>query len=622
MWYLGVFITLAGAVLANVGLNVQKLAFRKESERAASQGLPTLAGGEGVVAEAGGSGTKSRPPWKLPLWYLGLLLFAIGNLADFFALKFAAQSLVTALGGVSILCNTVVAPLMNHEPVGIRDYISALLIVAGVTLVILFSYHADVAYSICELLALYRRPAAIVLLSAIGVTVISLFIFIKIMEPRRLSGHREREEHEVSEGVYDEVVQVTDEKKDSAEMMSSQGRREDTSEKHGSSDSKRGFLDENVLSVSEIDCPVLSRTNDSSASDSPPPEYCIATPPPTPPSSSPTVVPVSPASSLTIAPIKDVQLFTPRKSSSIRSVSSSHATISVRNSLAVGSLDEGIPTSGPETCLNDRAFSAFQEVDTEKGKTGSRATGGGGLERPDVRMAADDLEMGQTDDEHLRCTTNTRSDITESVRQAIDIPARARITRPSNRTQHSTIEQQSSSTPCTSSNKKPHNCEMLLIRYGLPFAYAAVGGVSGVLTVLLAKTTSEIIIGNEDRSEGTDVNATGVIMSDARCHGNPFAMFETWIFGVCLIVSALTQIALINSSLKRYEALTQVPIYYVIWTILNVITGAIFFSEFQHYTPLMLAIFSIGILLTFSGVLLTARRFGKQGGTAENPLVL
>ncbi|KAI9229648.1 MAG: hypothetical protein DHS80DRAFT_7591, partial [Piptocephalis tieghemiana] len=49
---------------------------------------------------------------KSKVWWLGLIVFIVGNVMNFLALRFAPQSLVAPLGSMSLVANVLLAPLI------------------------------------------------------------------------------------------------------------------------------------------------------------------------------------------------------------------------------------------------------------------------------------------------------------------------------------------------------------------------------------------------------------------------------------------------------------------------------------------------------------------------------
>ncbi|KAJ2488377.1 hypothetical protein IWW47_005396, partial [Coemansia sp. RSA 2052] len=86
------------------------------------------------------------------------------------------------------------------------------------------------------------------------------------------------------------------------------------------------------------------------------------------------------------------------------------------------------------------------------------------------------------------------------------------------------------------------------VQYGLPLAYASLGSLMATLTTLFAKSL---------------VNLLSISIFD---HDNQFTSFITW--GILLVTAftAASQVYWINQGLQRYDALLQVPVFYVVWT--------------------------------------------------------
>mmetsp|Transcript_53033 Transcript_53033/g.115180 ORF Transcript_53033/g.115180 Transcript_53033/m.115180 type:complete len:364 (-) Transcript_53033:30-1121(-) len=70
------------------------------------------------------------------LWWLGLFLMLLGEIGNFTAFGFAPTSLISPLGAVTVVVNSVIATKMLKEPFGRSDVIGiALTVIGGVTFV-------------------------------------------------------------------------------------------------------------------------------------------------------------------------------------------------------------------------------------------------------------------------------------------------------------------------------------------------------------------------------------------------------------------------------------------------------------------------------------------------------
>ena len=119
-WYFGVVMAIVACFISNLGVNLQKKAH-----------LNLL----------GKSEQERRGYNKQATWKLGLLLIALGSIADFVALGFAPQSLVAPLGSFTLVSNVFLAPLLLKEKVFARSIIATAIIVLGSTISVSFASH-------------------------------------------------------------------------------------------------------------------------------------------------------------------------------------------------------------------------------------------------------------------------------------------------------------------------------------------------------------------------------------------------------------------------------------------------------------------------------------------------
>ncbi|KAJ2728704.1 hypothetical protein IW152_005892 [Coemansia sp. BCRC 34962] len=131
------------------------------------------------------------------------------------------------------------------------------------------------------------------------------------------------------------------------------------------------------------------------------------------------------------------------------------------------------------------------------------------------------------------------------------------------------------------------------VQYGLPLAYASLGSLMATLTTLFAKSL---------------INLLSVSIFD---HDNQFTSFITW--GILLVTAftAASQVYWINQGLQRYDALLQVPVFYVVWTVFDIIGGGVYFNEFKMFTTVKYVLFAVGVAIIFSGVGLLSNRLKR-----------
>jgi len=127
-------------------------------------------------------------------------------------------------------------------------------------------------------------------------------------------------------------------------------------------------------------------------------------------------------------------------------------------------------------------------------------------------------------------------------------------------------------------------------RYALPLAYAIMGGLMGTLTTLFAKSL---------------INLLTTSFIDGQ---NQFTQFLSWVILLVTVFTAISQVFWINMGLQRYDALLQVPVFYTVWTVLDIIGGGIYYDEFRDFSTVRYVMFCLGVAVIFAGVGLLAKR--------------
>jgi hypothetical protein len=117
---------------------------------------------------------------------LGFIVFAIGTFVNFAALQFAAQSLIGPLSSFSLVCNVIVAPILNGEVWTWKDIVGVFFIVGGSAIVVVFSGTSSPDYNICVLIKLFQQADTIIFLTITCTLIFSIFIFIVVVEKNLL----------------------------------------------------------------------------------------------------------------------------------------------------------------------------------------------------------------------------------------------------------------------------------------------------------------------------------------------------------------------------------------------------------------------------------------------------
>lgn len=123
--------------------------------------------------------------YKDSLWWVGMFLVVFGSLGDFAALSFTGQAIVAQIGATTLVANIFFAHCWLGESVSKWDCIGCALIVIGPGLSVGFGNHEETEYSIDDLRGFFLRPLFLVYASLLFVSGVSVYYFIKKVEPIR-----------------------------------------------------------------------------------------------------------------------------------------------------------------------------------------------------------------------------------------------------------------------------------------------------------------------------------------------------------------------------------------------------------------------------------------------------
>ncbi|RHY29694.1 hypothetical protein DYB25_013281 [Aphanomyces astaci] len=158
LWYVGVILGIGASVCTNMGVNLQKYSFMRETKKPAA--------------------TK-RGYLRQPLWMLGLWLVIFGSLGDFGALGFIPQSLAVPVGGSTIVANVFFAHKFLHEAFSRRDGIGTALILTGIVVVAAFADKSNGCHTLDQLIALYSQPAFVVYVAVVCVAMVVFYYCVR-----------------------------------------------------------------------------------------------------------------------------------------------------------------------------------------------------------------------------------------------------------------------------------------------------------------------------------------------------------------------------------------------------------------------------------------------------------
>jgi len=161
LWLLGVFFSILSSTCTNLGVNLQKYSFLCEAKRTKNE---------------------KRSYVYQPKWTCGLLMVVAGGLLDFVALGLAPQSLITPVGGFTMVANVFFAHYFLNEALNRNDGIATALIIGGVVQVALFADKSERCYTVDELASFYARTAFIIYAIVICILFFILLYLVKHIE--------------------------------------------------------------------------------------------------------------------------------------------------------------------------------------------------------------------------------------------------------------------------------------------------------------------------------------------------------------------------------------------------------------------------------------------------------
>ncbi|KAM0679246.1 hypothetical protein BDAP_000113 [Binucleata daphniae] len=155
-WVVGVFLSINGNLLINIGLNLQKKSY--------IQRYATILG------------------CSTPLFNLGVMVYVFGKISGFSSYVFGNQSLLASLGAVGLVANSIFAPLINHEIFTWKDFAAIIFVLTGSSLIVMNSGRSHRVFSLCELLKMYQRKETLMWFSFVILLIATLFTLIKFIE--------------------------------------------------------------------------------------------------------------------------------------------------------------------------------------------------------------------------------------------------------------------------------------------------------------------------------------------------------------------------------------------------------------------------------------------------------
>ncbi|KAF9087037.1 hypothetical protein BGX29_001069 [Mortierella sp. GBA35] len=603
--WIGVVITLISSTVLNLGLNGQKYALRKHDKRRVMKELEMeeeherwrqdLGWTEEQVLEEAdrlyelkenrrGKLYRRLKPymfWRAifvsKLWAAGLFVFILGNLGGFIALRFAPQSLTAPLGSISLISNVIIAPLINKEVLGRWDLAGIFFIVAGSVIVVVFSGIVAQDYKLCVLISLFKKPATIAYLSFIAIFMILTYFFIKFVEKNV------ENEDDMAIGVSSEQ-QLQQEQRlyrlNSNMSNLSLAAQKEQEKKRTSNQRDRGSSLDTPQRLS-LQHPIrpFAQEQDGLAINSSISRQTV----------------VSDASGTAVGTSSATEAEDPLEGhrQSLYSTNSGKSS-----SISVSSLD----AAGALTNKAERRLTF--EAPPSKRPSGQEAAVGGGAGQGQGTGADTNAGTGTAVAPQEEVIPRPGVERAQSMTPSI-------VSKRSNRRRRSRTNQKKGKQGSEGADgqalsfwQRLGRIEIIpslpeerlirrnspLLRFCLPLSYAALGGMMASYTVLFAKSLINLLV-------------TSIFDGQ-----NQFTSVLAWVILVVTVVTAVSQVYWINMGLKKYDAMLQVPVFFTIWVLLDIVGGGIYYDEFSGFTAKKYVLFCFGVLTVFFGVALLAKR--------------
>lgn len=135
----------------------------------------------------------------------------------------------------------------------------------------------------------------------------------------------------------------------------------------------------------------------------------------------------------------------------------------------------------------------------------------------------------------------------------------------------------------------------LVIDPKLPLYWAAISGVIGGQSVLLAKCVAEMI--------------SSTVEGD-----NQFRYFGTYVIVAGMVGTLLTQTHTLNMATMSGDTMSSYPIFQAFWISMSNISGVVFFQQAHNFTSTQWTMFPLAIAFVLLGVLLISKheKFGNR----------
>ncbi|KAJ3030544.1 UNVERIFIED_CONTAM: hypothetical protein HDU68_008687 [Siphonaria sp. JEL0065] len=583
---------------------------------------------------------------KNPIWVLGLIIYVSANFLNFAALQFAPQSLVAPLGSISLVVNVIAAPLMNHEKFTWKDVVGGVFIVGGSSMTVVFAGVSSSDYNLCVLLKLFQRTATIIFLCVTMACILATFLYICIIE-KNIEHPSAAASSEITITTTTTTTTTANIAPQNPQLLHLQPNQPPLPPPSpmipplpsDSTEANRDAVLEwtsSLYSRVYIPAPIKQRVS----------RLFTRTPSVT---DSPRLTGLGRVGSslggrigLGVNPLEGSG-----------NVSSTNNNNSVSPQLESAALTVGGPNGSGRLTVLDLGSSGLRQsvvplspleenspigaptppTPSEEGsvdnEVGNSATGTGVIvtvESSEDLVAVEGVFGDRAGDE-----TNFKiSDVHEFNSTMVGLSTTTLVTDQSyDGTADSIIAEKDDIEGLGADSKtkkkkslgqklyvllpaagkklvdwyikvdiipvleKKYAMNSKLVSLGLPLCYACLGGLMGTTCTLFAKSTIHLI--------------TNSFLGD-----NQFKSIYAWLIAGVTVFTALAQVYWINMGLQRYDALLQIPVFFVVWTVFDVVGGGIYFDEFAGFNARQYGLFMLAIGVIFLGVFVLGDRLKRS----------
>uniref|UniRef100_A0A383W012 Magnesium transporter n=1 Tax=Tetradesmus obliquus TaxID=3088 RepID=A0A383W012_TETOB len=122
----------------------------------------------------------------------------------------------------------------------------------------------------------------------------------------------------------------------------------------------------------------------------------------------------------------------------------------------------------------------------------------------------------------------------------------------------------------------------------LPLLYCLFSAIIGTQSVLFSKTLA-------------------VLLRATASGDNQLTKWFTWLVLPAFLFTAVFWVSRLNKGLKMFPAMVIVPMLQICWTLFSILSGMLYFQEYQEMGWLQASMFCLGVAIVFAGVFLLTK---------------